>query len=776
MNRGLLTQGSLPRGIAGGVLGFAGLLVVTQLILPGQDGQGTPPGILFFGLVLGLMNALVASGIILIYRNSRIINFAQGSLGAVGAVFTYNLAVLNGWPFFLALVSGLFVSAAVGMGIELLIVRRFFNSPRLVLTVVTIGLLSVTGYLSGYIQSLPLFAAASAGTAGQLGLEGMPLPFQGFSFRIAGLAFRFGFEHLFAVGMSLIALAGLAWFLGYTRYGIAMRATSENAERAQLLGINVKVLSTLVWTIAGVLSGLGLILTMAVLRTGPIGGGDPSVFVAGLAGAVLARLRSFPVGIAASIAITVVQQGMEWGLRDHVNLLFPVLLLVVLVSLWVQREEAQRSEEHEAASWEASEEVRPMPKEMLQIRGIRIGRWVMVAVGLLAVLVIFPLAARPAQLQTAGFVAISGIVVLSLVVLTGWANQVSLGQFALVAIGAMAAGWLTRKAGVSFWLALPLVPIGLTGFATLLGLPALRLKGLYLAVVTSLFAFVVQRVLFDEQYFGSIVPDRVDRPVLFIFDFEDERSMYFLAVVALIVCVLIVTSLRQTRAGRILIGLRENEVNVQSFGINVVRTRLMAFAISGFLCGVAGVLMAHHQRAVTADSFGVEQSINVFLAAVVGGIGSVSGALLAAGFLAVTQLFPGNPLVQFFAQGGAVIVLLYVAPTGLAGVFYGFRDSVLRIIAQRRRILVPSLFADYDPRILTRRLAPLAEPIPNSGLGSLPSTKRFAILSSVHRLRALARNGGRAPDDEAAIRAAAGRMEGDEEAALHPRQEGGLGR
>jgi branched-chain amino acid transport system permease protein len=777
VNRGLLTPGTLPRALAGTALGALAVIIATQFVLPSPNGAGTPPAIIFFGLVLGLLNALIAAGIILIYRTARIINFAQAALGSVGGVFTYNLAILLGWNFFLALVAGLIISMIAGAAIELLIVRRFFNAPRLVLTVATIALIPLMGYLAGSIRSLTLFNAAQASISTTIGVRGMTLPFDEFEFFLGDVSFPFGFEHLFAGGASLVALAALAWFLGFTRYGIAVRANSENSERAQLLGIDVKMLSTIVWVIAAVMSGLGVILTMAVLQTGPLSGSDSTVLIPGLVAAVLARMRSFPVGVGSAIGITVIQQGLEWGAKDHVDILFVVLLVLVLASLFLQREQMQRSEqEEETTSWEASEEIRPTPREMLTVGSLRAGRWVLLGLGLLSVLAIFPLAARTAQLQTAGFVAISGIVILSLVVLTGWANQVSLGQFALVGIAAMAAGYLTRKAGVSFWLVLFLVPLLMIPFSMLLGLPALRVKGLYLAVVTGVFAYVVQRVMFNENYFEGIIPDRVDRPILFFFDFQDERSMYFLSVALLILCLLLVTSMRRTRTGRVLIALRENESNVQSFGINLVRARLLAFGVSGFLCGIAGVLMAHHQRAVSADTFNVDQSLMVFLTAVVGGISSVSGALLGSGFLAITTLFPSNPIVQFFAQGGAVLVILYVAPGGLAGLLYSVRDSILRVVAQRRQMIVPSLFADFDPRQHFRRLAPLAEPIPNAGLAVVPVSKRFKGRSIVHRPHSDEDGGRRAPDDTGAIRAAAGRLEGEEEAAATPKVQGALGR
>lgn len=731
MPRGLLSN-TLLRGPLAAVLGTAAVIIAASYVIPGTEkGAGTPGAIVFLGVVLGLLNALVAAGIILIYRTARVINFAQAAMGSVGGVLTYNLILVAKWPYFLAIIAGLVVAAATGTVIELLIVRRFFSAPRLVLTVATIALGPLIGYGSGFVLTLPLFGDVRDRDITQLiGAARLPVPFDDLRFQIGDLAFPFGFPHLLGLGGATLALVGLGLFLRYTRAGVAVRASSENSERAQLLGINVQGLSTLVWTMAGLLSGMGMILTMTINRSGPGTGVSPAVLVPAIAAAVLAKMRSLPVAISAAVGITVLQEGIRWSFEEHLAVLDVALLLMILVGLLVQREDLQRSEEQEMSSWEATEEIRPTPKEMLEVSGIRIWRWVLAVIALLVVLV-FPLAARPGQIHTGSFILIVGIVLLSLVVLTGWASQVSLGQFGLVGIAAVVAAGLTQKVGISFWLAVPLVAVFSGGLAILLGIPALRIRGLYLAVVSLSFALAVQTTLFNRDYFGWLLPDKVERPTLFFFDFEEERSMYYLSLAALLLAVVVVTSLRRSRTGRVLIALRENEPNVQSFGVNLVRTRLSAFALSGFLCGFAGVLLAHHQRAVTADSFRAEESLMVFMTAVIGGISSISGALIGAAYFGMTKLFSANAIIAFLSQGGALIILLFIAPGGLAAVASSVRDAVLRIVAQRRQMIVPSLFADYDPQILSRRLAPLAEPIPNAGLAALPLNRRYKVFSEL---------------------------------------------
>lgn len=714
---------------------FLGILIVTQIILPGGSaGGGTPPAVLFNGLVLGLLQGLVAAGIVLIYRSSNIINFAQGALGAAGGVFTYNFAVLNRWPFLLSLIMGLIVAALIGLAVELGLMRRFLHAPRLVLTVVTIALIGVLAGAAQTVSGLPgLFPDRQDRTVEELsGSAPIPLPFSGFKFRIGSLPLDFGFPHLLAIGLSIVALIGLSLFLRYTRFGIAIRAAAENAERAPLLGINIGILSMIVWTIAGFLSGLGLILTGVANQSFTGGSVPPELLITALAAALIARMRKLWVAVAAATAITILRQAINYSFADQIALLDVGLLLVVVGGLLAQRSRAERSEAQEVSSWKATEEYRPIPKEMLAIPGLRAVKFSGIVIGLLTLL-LFPWAVSSGASNLAGYVFIVAISMLSLVVLTGWAGQVSLGQWGLVAVAAVLGGAATSRMGISFWIAIIIVPVLVGGMAFLLGIPALRIRGLYLAVTTFAFAFAVRSALFNDKYFSWLLPQDVDRPSLFLFDFEDERSMYYLVLIALVLAIVIVITLRRSRVGRVLIALRENEPNVQSFGVNAIKTRLSAFALSGWLCGFAGVLLAHHQRAAQGTSFDAVLSLQIFLFAVVGGVGSVSGVLLGAGFFAVRQsLAQSNPTLAFFVGDIGILAILFLAPGGLASIVYGFRDSVLRIVAQRRQMIVPSLFADIDPEAMKRKLIPLAEPIPNAGIAALPYDRRYRTTSSLY--------------------------------------------
>jgi branched-chain amino acid transport system permease protein len=429
---------------------------------------------------------------------------------------------------------------------------------------------------------------------------------------------------------------------------------------------------------------------------------------------------------------------------------------VIVIGLLAQRRTLQRSEE--GSSWKATEEVRPTPRELLDVPAIKSWRRLLIFAGGAFVL-IFPWTVESGLTNRGALAAIFAIALLSLVVLTGWAGQASLGQFAFVAVGAMVGGAMTSRLDLSFWLALPTGAVIAALVAILIGLPALRIRGLFLAVVTLAFAVTTSLVLFDERYFGWLEPREIRRPTLPFIDFEDERSMYYLAVAFLALIVLLIVTLRRSRPGRVMIALRENENDLQAFGINVVRTKLAAFALSGFICGLAGVLFAHHQRAVSETAFGAEASVQLFVFAIIGGVSSVTGALLGSAFQSIVQLFPfSDPTLQFFftAEFG-LLLILYILPSGLSGLAYAARDSIYRIVATRRQLVVPALMADYDPVIVERQLIPLAEAPPDTGLAALTEPRPYQLESMLYGADDKTRDRRRAPDDSSALGAAAER-------------------
>jgi len=715
------------------------LLFFTQFVLEGDvgGGRGTPFAILLQGLVSGALIALTAAALVISYRTFRIINFAGAALGVGPALVVVTLVAYHpGFPFPLAFLLGLAVGALSGAIIDLAFGRRFARAPRLVLTVVSIiGAQLLIVYSLQLVFRAPWLPSIDEQTPQDLAIDRLErlLPFPGFRFQVGDLPLAFGFVEVFALEMALVLLVALGLFFRFTRTGAAVRAAAENAERAALLGISTGALGTIVWSLVGTLSaGTAIANSLAGNPTG-VAPGDVAFLFPPLAAAVLARFRSIPVAAYVSLLIGVFVAAMNFTFRaTGAVYTSAALLLVVVVGLLAQRRDLFRLENATTSTWAATEEPRPIPKPLLDITGIRVTRGLLIAL-LLGVVVAFPFLA-PVRLQSLGAaIAISAIAALSLVVLTGWAGQVSLGQWALVGVGALATGKLAET-GLPFFLTIPL-GAAITALAALvIGLPALRIRGLFLAATTFAFAAFVSAFMLSPRWGRQYMPTLVERPKFLFLDFDEERSMYFFCLAGLVAAILVVVNLRKSRFGRLLIAIRENEANVQSFAIKVTRMKLYAFMTSGALAGFAGALLQYQARGVGPENFAAAQSFELFITTVLGGVAAPAGALIGSGYRnLLTYFFPGDNVVVRIITPILPLILLYASPGGLYALLLSARDSVLRLVAQRRQIVVPSLFEDYDEDALERRLIPLSEPTATDGLAVLPPDQRYTMESDLYR-------------------------------------------
>ena len=656
---------------------------VTTHVLGVPVPRGVSLGILVNGAILGMLYALLAFGLILVYRANRIINFAHAGLGLVPAVTALLLVTNRGWPYPASLAVMLVGSALVGGAVEL-VMRRFSSSPRLVATVFTIGLAQIFVYLElqlpdwiGGTTSLPF---------------NFPTPYSGFKVEIGGVIFNGDY---FAIVVAAAAVcAGLAAFLRFTRVGIAVRASAENADRASLLGVPVARLSTIVWVLAGLCSGIAVFLQAPVTALPTGGTVSPLVLLYGLAAAVVARMESLPIAFAAGMGVGVIQQGAFAGSSrpdDAAALMLPVILGALLF----QRRRMARAFDTGVASFKSLQELRPVPVELRGLVEVR--RLRMAALGLAAALAI----AAPFIVGTgrAGFctqAVLAGMVAVSLVVLSGWAGQISLGQLAFAGVGAAVAGGLATRHGQDFFVTLAAALVAGAVVAVLIGIPALRVPGLFLAVVTLGLGAAVQYALLSRDRFGWLLPPDgafVNKPVLYgRFDLQSNTRYYYVCLVFLVLACLSAWSLRHSRTGRLLIGLRDNQRAAQSFGANAATTRLAAFAISGAIAALAGALSAY-QSQVDPGGFAMDASLTAFLYAVVGGLTSLPGAVLGTiGFTAISYF--GGPKLSVLASGVGVSIVLLVFPGGFAQAAQQVRDGTLRWLAARHGIHVPSLVAD----------------------------------------------------------------------------------
>ena len=315
----------------------------------------------------------------------------------------------------------------------------------------------------------------------------------------------------------------------------------------------------------------------------------------------------------------------------------------------------------------------------------------------------------------AAAVLIYAIIAISLVLLTGWAGEISLGQVAFVAIGSAAAG-----AANVHWDLGPVACILLAGVvgavvSVVIGVPALRIRGLFLSVTTLAFAVATSSYLLNRRYVAflpDVLIDRVQRGELWTpfgnVDINSERGFYFVCAAGLGAVIVATRGLERSRVKRDVVASRDNERNAQAFGLSPARAKLLAFALSGFFASFAGGLLVLHQQALGQQIFAPVESLRALTMVVVGGLGSVPGAILGAVFVKSTEWFNVIVPVRFrylftFAGSGiGLLLVLWLLPGGFGSVLYGARDAWLRFVARRRRILVPSLVTDRRRRPVVR--------------------------------------------------------------------------
>jgi branched-chain amino acid transport system permease protein len=674
------------------VSGFIVVVLAGKVLFPWlSDAISVPNGMYLQGLIGGLLSALLGIGLVLVYRSNRIINFAQGELGAIAATLAAQLHQVYRVPYLISVVTGLAAGLVASLITEFAVIRRFAKAPRLILTVATIGV----AQLLSIIELLP--NTLNRNLSSQRKTSRFESPFQEFHFTFGGV--RFSADHLIVLVVGPLILIGLAYFFTRTRYGVAARAAAENDERARLLGCRVKRVSLIVWGLAGTLSALTAILRAPLFgfQLGAIQG--PDLLLRALAAAVLARMESLPTTVVAAILLTMGEQTIffSFGRTGYSD---AFLLGVIVVGLLVQRKRFSRVDPA-SSSWRSVQEVRPIPRELAVTPEVRWMRWGGRAL-LAAFVLTLPLYLTPSSTNLASVIMVFAMVGVSLVVLTGWSGNVSLGQWAIVGLGALVTAKVaTADPPPDFFIIILIAGLCGAAVSLIIGLPALRIRGLFLGVTTLAFALAGYSWMFQWEILSTDAP--ILRPFMFgAIDTTSERAYFYVTFVALVAILLLARNLRRSRWGRNLIALRDNEPQAAALGMRPTTLRLGAFAIAGFLAALAGAFYAYNQQSIRSDLFDPGTSVLMFLMVVIGGMGSLTGAVLGAVYLRGIQYFLPAEL-QLFATGFGVLVLLLVFPGGLGQVFYGLRDRILREIAARKNIDVPSLVADK------RR----AEPIPD---------------------------------------------------------------
>lgn len=308
-------------------------------------------------------------------------------------------------------------------------------------------------------------------------------------------------------------------------------------------------------------------------------------------------------------------------------------------------------------------------------------------------LIALPFAASPFVLDLACQVLLASVGALSLMLLTGYAGQISLGHAGLIAAGAFTTGILAREIAAPFWITLPASALSGIVLGFIFGLPSLRLRGLYLAVSTLALHFIV--IYLGGEYEtkrGFSTGIIIDPPSLAGYQLVDGRAWYFVLLAAAVVSLLICINLLRSRSGRAWRAIHARETVAEALGINIAGYKLLAFVISSSMTSVAGCLFAYYRGFVSVEAFDLFLSIQYVAMIIIGGMGSLLGALLGAAFVTVfpyviegllnllpnVQRLAGDIFAVNYASFGVVMILfLLLEPLGLVGIWHRVQNYFL---------------------------------------------------------------------------------------------------
>ncbi|HVV77295.1 MAG TPA: ATP-binding cassette domain-containing protein [Mycobacteriales bacterium] len=646
----------------------AAALVV--LVLTQVDAHEVPSGTVLYGVLYGSLNGLLAVGLVLLYRVTRSLNFAYGAMGGLPAGIVASLYLSHHTPWALCVAMSIGMGVLVGLGTGALVNWRFSRSPRLVLTVATIGLLQLLGGIAIYVPRwfhgpalIPPFATGLSKWHHQIN----PVLFNG--------------NDLVVVIVVPLVVVAVSWFLLRTDAGRAVRAIADNPDRARLAGVPAGRLMLLVWAIAGAVAALAVTLQAPSAGVPLNVAAGPEILLAPLAAAIVAGMRSMPGAFLAAIGLGVIESVVRLDVSKQ-SIEEPIFLGIILIALLVQHRGSSRADESDGA-WSEIGTTRPLPAALRRLPAVRLVRvGGLAAISIIAV--VLPALLSASRLYQVTGALVFGMAGLSLVVLTGWSGTVSLGQMALVGIGAIVAGDLVAHLDLDLFQAM--VVAGLAGgiASLLLGLPALRVRGLYLAVTTMAFAVTANDFFFNPSNFSSALPAEIVRPVLWKrFLLKDgSGDLYLLCLGVLALWIVLLAGLRRGRPGRAIIAVRDNRAGAEAAAVPSVRTRLMAFMVAGVIAGVAGALDVVVLGGVGNQTFQPTDSVLVLSMVVIGGTASIGGAL--AGVALLEWVAIAFPTAQLLITGVGMLVVLLVVPSGVAGVAERVRDRVLVSLARRR--------------------------------------------------------------------------------------------
>ncbi len=675
------------------------------------------------GLGSGCIYAALSMGLVITYRGTGIVNFATGAMAMWGAyvydelnrtgdlvlpvVIIRSRVGLGGSsgsvPFAVAIILAVLSCSLIGLMVHFLVFRPLRRAPILARVVASVGVLLV-------VQALIVMHFTSGARVVAPILPNEPVSFAGISFPR---------DRLWLTGVVLATTVAVwAWFR-FTRIGLATRASTENERAVSLARYSPQVLAGSTWVLSATVVGFLVILAS------PIAPPNPRTYilaiVPALAAAVIGRLLSIAVTVAAAFALGIFQSIVvyqstspwwpDWAVSGIPEALPFGVIVIALFGLG------------RTLPTRGAVQADPLPEVTRpQMRAGVVAAMVATA----GVLIVVAQGGYRIGIITS---MIMTIVMLSLVVLTGLVGQISLAQAAIAGASGFALSKLGDSLGIPFPVSLLLAALMATGFGLVVGVSALRIRGAQLAVVTLSGAVALEEFVFRNTAITGLFGNPISGPTLLGVDLSMREGRNFarlqfgfLVLAVVTVCAVAVGNLARSATGRRFLAIRSNERAGASIGISVARTKMLAFGIASFLAGIGGAFIGFSRGQLSAESFAVLIGLSFLALAYLCGITSVAGAIIAGLFapLGIVYITADRvaPLGRWyqFAAGVSLVVAAIFFSEGVAG---AYRQNLRRLKAWRAaRRTVSAIREGSDP---LERLGDTAE-YPS---GQIPAGSRY---------------------------------------------------
>lgn len=638
---------------------------------------------LVVGGALGGIYAILAAGLVVTYATTGILNFAHAAVGVFLAFVYWQLRVGYGWPTLLALVVVLLIVAPLlGITLDILIMRRLRQAPLLVQLVVTVGLMLAFMGITTTIWKPTTPRAAPFLLDGGVELGGITATW----------------HRIITVVLAAAIAVALRAFLYRTRLGISMRAVVDNRALAGLTGARPQFVSGASWALGSMTAGLAGILIAP--ETGMEVERLTLLIVVAFAAGAIAQMRSIPmafvgamiIGLATAYATVFMSFGTEWRYAPEAIpavILFIAVMFLPGARLETGQTRVTRRTERITTPWEALLGA----TAMVVIVTIWANGWIP-----------FPGTAFGERTEVwlgrgAGFLVL-GLIMLSLVPLTGWAGQLSFANFAIAGIGALLYSHLGGQHGEPYGIVLVMLVCAPLG--AMIALPALRLKGLYLALATLAFAEFADKVIvrhpsmLDSTAVGALYSPLRIFGFQFSSDPDDRKAFVIFLAIAFAVLFFLLALLRRTRWARRWIAMNDSAAASAMIGVDHTRSKVIVFGLSGALAGFAGCMLGISAGSFRVDSFPLFAGLPLVLLLAVQGFrypaAAFTAAIALAAFPAIYEVL-GEPSyltsIALIGPGIAAIVMVYrpegaVASTGRKlAVLLPWRDDARKDKAMR---------------------------------------------------------------------------------------------